>query len=311
MARHYHFFFLIFSLSTSVLVAQEIKRFGVEDFDLKGNVKTCEVITDYGQEIFEFDIFGRLVKVTTQYNKEDQDITLYRFDKEELVEKRVESYKDNVLDMTSSMAYIYKIDSTGNRKITEQIISYDKEFVEIQEYQFNEENLLTKVIVSHEDAVDEVIIEHTEYKNERTKTYFENGTIQKSIRNSVKKSRLRGDLNVVLTKTYLDGEPNKAVESVRDGEKRLVSEEIFFYDPKTKEFSSQEKRTFEYDPEGILAKEIVRKGNAVAEKNYIFQFDDNEERNWVKKIITPENTYTTRKIDYYPKTLAGVDIPKE
>lgn len=311
MIKHYHLFFLVFPFLTSHLAAQEIKEFVLDDFDLKGNVKTCQVITDYGQEIFEFDMLGRLVQVTTQYNEEDKDITFYRYDREELVEKRVESYKDNVLDMASSMAYIYKIDSTNSKRVTEQIISYDKQFVEVQEYQFNEEEQLEKIVVSHEDAVDEVTIEHTTYRNETTKTYFENGIIQKSIRYSVRKNRKLGDLNVVLTKSYLDGEPNKAVESVRDNDNRLITEEIFLHDPKTKEFASQEKRTFEYDPEGFLLKEVVKKGNAIAERNYIFQFDDNEERNWVKKIITPENTYTTRKIDYYPKTLAGVDVPKD
>jgi len=311
MIKHYHFPIIICLFLNAFVAAQEIKQFGLEDFDLKGNVKTCQVITDYGREIFEFDMLGRLVTVTTQYNEEDKDITTYTFDKEELVEKRVESYKDNVLDLASSMAYIYKIDSTENKIVTEQIISYDKEFVEVQEYQFNEEGQLVKIVVSHENAVDEIKIEHSAYKNEITKTYFENGVVQKSIRESVKKDKKMGNLDLVLNKSYLDGEPNKAVETIRDKDGKLISEEVFYYDAKTKEFASQEKHIFEYDSEGILTKETLKKGNAIVDKNYIFQFDDNEERNWVKKIITPANTYTTRKIDYYPKIVAGVEIPEE
>lgn len=309
MIKHYHLFFifLLFSWLTS---SQEIKQFQVGDFDLRGNVKTCQVITDYGQEIFEFDDIGRLVKVTTQYNEDDKDITSYSFVSGNLVEKRVESYKDNVLDLSSSMAHFYTVDSTDNIKVKEQIISYDKEFVEVQEYQFNEDSFLSKIMVSHEDAVDEIIVEHTAYKDEKTKTYFENGIVQKSIRESIKKSKNRGALSVLLTKNYLDGEPNNAIEEIRDDQGLLISKEVFNFDMEEKEFVSQEKHFLEYNEEGILTKEIIKQGNATAEKEYIFQFDNNEEKNWVKKIITPENTFTTRRITYYPKAVANIEIPK-
>lgn len=307
MMKHYPLFFILL-LFSSLTSSQEIKQFQVGDFDLRGNVKICQVITDYGQEIFEFDVLGRLVKVTTQYNEDDKDVTSYSFVEENLVEKRVESYKDNVLDLSSSMAHFYTIDSTDNIKVREQIISYDKEFVEVQEYQFDGDNLLSKIVVSHEDAVDEIMVEHTAYKDENTKTYFENGVVEKSIRESTKKNKRLGVLSIVLTKNYLDGEPSNAIEEVRDNRGLLVSREVFQFDMGEKEFVSQEKRFFDYNEEGILTKETIRQGNATSEKEYIFQFDDNEQKNWVKKIITPDNTFTTRKISYYPKTIAEVDI---
>ena len=309
MIKHYPFFLIVFFLG-GLLFSQEIKRFRLQDFDLRGNVKTCQVITDYGQEIFEFDALGRLVQVTTQYNEEDKDITRYKFNREELIEKRVESYKDNVLDLSSSMAYFYTIDSTDNVKITEQIVSYDKEFVEVQEYQYDVENQLVKIIVSHEDAVDEITIENSRYKNESTRTYFENGVVQKSVRESTKKNKNLGETKVVLNKTYLDGEPNKAVEEVLNKDNVLISREVFQYDLGQKEFVSKEKHFYEYDHGGTLAKETIKMGNSIAVKEYIFQFDDNQEKNWVKKIITPENTFTTRKISYYPTILADVEVPE-
>jgi len=309
MVKHYPLFFIAFLLITRIS-AQETKQFYVGDFDLRGNVKTCQVITDYGQEIFEFDALGRLVKVITQYNEEDKDVTVYTFREDDLVEKRVESYKDNRIDPSSSMAYFYTIDSTENKKIKEQIISYDKQFVEVQEYQFDEKGQLNKIIVSHENAVDEIVIERTDYKNENTTTNFENGIIQESVRESTRKNKQYGDVKVTLTKTYLDGEPNQAVEEVRDSQGLLVAKEVFQYDMGQKEFVSTEKHTFEYDENGILKKEMVKQGNATSTKEYIFQFDDNKEKNWVKKIITPENDFTTRKITYYPKPIAEVEEPK-
>jgi hypothetical protein len=309
MLKHYHFLFIVFFFSL-LISAQEIKQFNVEDFDLKGNVKTCQIITDYGQEIFEFDALGRLVKVTTQYNEDDKDVTVYRFEKEELIEKRVESYKDNRIDPSSSMAYFYTIDTTETKKVKEQIISYDKEFVEVQDYQFNADGQLAKIIVSHENAVDEIIIERTSYKTENTTTYFENGIVQKSIRESTRKNKKFGEVKVTLTKTYLDGEPNQAIEEVRDNKGFLIAKEVYQYDIGEKEFVSMEKHNFEYDEDGILKKEITKQGNATAAKEYIFQFDDNEEKNWVKKIVTPENTFTTRKITYYPKAVAEIKEPE-
>jgi len=309
MIKHY-LFLLIFPFYIGLVTAQEIKQFRLEDFDLQGNVKTCLVVTDYGQEIFEFDALGRLVQVTTQYNEEDKDITRYKFVRENLVEKRVESYKDNALDLSSSMAYFYTIDSTQALKVTEQIISYDKAFVEVQEYEYDGEKELSKIIVSHENAVDEITIENSSYKNETTKSYFENGIIQKSIRKSTKKSKKFGDLSVVLTKTYLDGEPNKAVEEVRTVNDLLISKEVFQYEMVQQKFAPISKHFYDYDGEGILSKETIKQGNSIAEKEYIFQFDDNEKKNWVKKIITPDNTFTTRKIAYYPTILADVEIPE-
>ena len=222
----------------------------------------------------------------------------------------MESYKGNQVDPSSSMAYFYSIDTTGNKKIKEQIVSYDKEFVEVQEYQYNQEGQLEKIIVSHENAVDEIVIESTVYKNEKTKTYFENGIVQKSIRESTAKDRTRGEVKVVLTKTYLDGEPNRAVEEMKNEKGLLISKEVFQYDIGAKKFVAVEKHNFEYDKEGNLSKEVIGQGNATSVKEFVFQFDDNEQKNWVKKIITPENTFTTRRITYYPSPDEEIDNPQ-
>lgn len=69
----YLFTFVIFNLT-----AQEFKIFNVEDFELRGPVKTCLVITDYGREEYQFDQEGRLTKLVTKYNESDYEITLYK-----------------------------------------------------------------------------------------------------------------------------------------------------------------------------------------------------------------------------------------
>lgn len=293
----YHIlFFLIFACQS---YSQELKLFTIADFDLKGKVKKCTVSTDYGKEVFEFNEEGYLLKSITAYNEEDKDITTYRYNNGFLVEKRLESYKNNVLDKATSIANFYEIDTTKSKIIREQIISYDKEFLEQQEYIFGEEDRLFKIITSHENAIDETIIEYAIYKDEITKTFFINDVIDKSIRTSNQTAKSKEIQKTILIKEFLDGEPNKAIEKRFNKNDRLVYEEHFYTDKSKEGFVSKEIHFFEYD-DGILKKETIKQGNAVSNKEFIFQFDDSEEKNWVKKIITPDNKYTTRNIEYYP-----------
>ncbi|AWX45916.1 hypothetical protein HME9304_02948 [Flagellimonas maritima] len=298
MVKNYGTFLSFFFLLTTVLQSQEIQIFTVEDFDLKGKVKTCLVITDYGKELFEFNENGYLAKTVTQYNDTDQDITYYKYSNGELLEKRMESYKNNVLDASTSMANFYTIDTVPQRKILEKIISYDKEFLEQQEYQYDDKNRLTKIVTSNEDGVDETTVEYTPYKNELTISFFFNSVIEKSIRTSKRQGK-NGTQKVVLTKEYIDGEPNRAVEEIYNADDKLVSKEVFRHSMDQKKFVMEQKLFYSYDSDGMLNKITTKTKNSEAVEEYIFQFDSSEEKNWIKQIITPNNTYTTRKITYY------------
>ena len=291
---HTILFCLVFSFQS---FAQDLKIFTRADFELNGNVKSCTIITDYGREVFEFNEEGVLVKSTTAYNEADQDITTYKYGKGFLLEKRMESYKGNVLDEASSMANFYEIDTTEQKVIREQIISYDKEFVEQQEYVFGEEDRVFKITTSNEEGVDDTKIEYTSFKNEVTKSMFVNGVIEKSVRTSSKKTNSGAEQKIILTKEFVDGEPSDALEQRFNENGMLVYEEVFFRD-KDDKFTTKEVRLYTYNTDGILEKETIKKGNTVSEKEFSFQFDQN--KNWVKKITTPENSYITRKIEYYP-----------
>ncbi|MEX0314256.1 MAG: hypothetical protein AB3N18_08770 [Allomuricauda sp.] len=296
MLKNYTLF--LFLLTTLNLISQEIQIFKVEDFDLNGKVKSCLVITDYGRELFEFDETGLLTKSITQYNDTDQDITYYKYADGELLEKRMESYKNNVLDAATSMANFYTIDSVPLRKVSEKIISYDKEFLELQEYEYDEQNRLVKITTSNEEGVDEMILEYATYKDENTINFWLNEVMQKSIRTSEKKTG-SGAQKAVLTKEYIDGEPNIAYEESFDTTGKLISKETFSYDLAKKGFISEKKKLNFYGTEGMLEKVVTKTSNSESVKEFIFQFDSNEAKNWIKKIITPDNSYVTRRITYY------------
>ena len=289
------FFGLLFSC---VINAQDIKLFGVADFDLNGPVKSCTVVTNYGREIFEFDPKGLLVQSTTKYNEVDMDITRYKYFNGTLVEKRMESYKENALDLSSSLVNFYEIDTTDLRRVKETIVSMDKEFFEQQEYFYNANGQLEKIVASHENAVDERVIERNQFKDELTETLFENGVIVQSERTSTKNTK-SGVQQISLRKQFVDGEPSKAIEQIRTAAGLLLSEQLFTYDQGEQQFVVDEKKSYSYSKEGVLRKEITKKGQGESTRDFIFQFDSSVHKNWVKKISTPDNTYTTRIIAYY------------
>jgi hypothetical protein len=79
----------------------------------------------------------------------------------------------------------------------------------------------------------------------------------------------------------------------------VVSSLKFVYSSKEKSFVPLEKKEFTYDLQNKLESVTSSIDKEEATEKYLYQFDGNEEGNWVKKIITPANSYTTRVIEYY------------
>ncbi|MEX0275380.1 MAG: hypothetical protein AB3N16_13475 [Flavobacteriaceae bacterium] len=278
---------------------QEIKVFTVSDFDLRGPVKSCEVFTNYGKEIYGFNQEGWLVTSVTHYNESDYRRVAYRFLNGELMEKRSENFRNNVLDKVTSIANIYEVDTTGNKKIVENILSYQKEFLDRNEYFYGADGNLDKIIHTNNEGIDETLIKTSHYGDETTQLYTVNGTDSKSIRTSFKTSKKDGKLYVVLTKYFLEGLPQRAEEKVFDAEDRIVKQVDYEYDIPSGEFTPHNEMVYVYDGDGVLKETIAEQGDERYTKEFIYQFDDSEWKNWVKEIVTPENSYRTRKIEYY------------
>jgi hypothetical protein len=291
--------FLAFILITLNCYAQEPQIFGRQDFDLKGPVKSCLVVTSYGQEEFEFDQSGLLTKSITRFAEGDYSLTYYKYRDSLLLEQRNENYARGQLDEGTSIAHFYELDTLNNKRIAERIFSYQKEFLDHYEYIYDEEDRLVRIVRSNEEGVDETEITYTAEKGENTTTYTINGVIQKSIRESVKKKGSPEERSVVLTKEFLGGQPNRAIEEERDAKGYLRTKMEYFFVADKNEFALRQRTEFEYDPDGNLIGETILLGRAKSGKTYIYQFDGSEYKNWIKQIITPNNTYKTRKISYF------------
>ncbi|ASV28822.1 hypothetical protein [Maribacter cobaltidurans] len=288
---------MIFVLPLSVF-GQEVRIFTLEDFDLKDSVKTCLVSTKYGKEEYDFNRKGLLTKSVTRYNEADYDVVYYKYRDSLLVEKRSETYRDNKFDPSTSIAHFFELDTTENRKITEKIISYDKEFLDQYVYTYDDKGDLTKMVRINNEGTDETLVEYKKYKGEFTITYLLNEVPLKSIRTSYQKKNGENQ-KIVLTKEFLKGEGNKAYEEVFNEKDMLLARQEFEYDATAKKFIPTIRTSYEYDEKGMLVEEVTRGDNLLDKKEYIYQYDKEEGGNWVKQIITPENAYVTRKITYY------------
>ncbi len=290
---------ILMVLNAQSLSSQEINIFKYTDFDLKGPVKSCLVITDYGKEEFEFNEAGLLTKAITRYNDDDYDITIYKYAKEELKEKRFENYRDGVFDRNTSIANIYTIDTTANKKITEKIVSYNKEFLDQYEYYYDKDDQLIKITRTSTDGIDETLVEYSSAKGEQKASYFLNSVLLKTVSIKETKSNTNTTRKIKLVTDFLDGEPNTAKEEIFNAKNKLISETKMVFDKNANKLLPKETKTYTYNEAGMLVELRTKIGQGVSLKKYVYQFDNTKSGNWVKQIITPDNTYTTRKIKYF------------
>ncbi len=299
LKAHTSLFLLVLMAGPSSLLSQEIKIFKTGDFDLMGKVESCLVSTKYGKEEYNFNETGLLMKSVTHYNDSDYDITYYKYENGGLVEKRLENYRGNVFDSGTSIANFYKLDTVSKRTVTEKIISYDEEFLDQYVYYYDANNRLEKIIRTNNDGIDEISVSYTDIKGEKTTTHKLNGTIQKSVRTSTKMLKDDSIEKTILTKTFLEGIPNTALEEVYNEKDNLVLQTKYANKGVGKKLVTDEIQVLTYNESGMLSKIEIKKGSVSDIKEFIYQYDNGDQGNWVKEIITPDNTYTTRKIVYY------------
>ena len=271
-------------------------------------MESCTVITDYGEERFEFDREGKLTKSLTRYSDSDYDITHYRYREGILVEKRDEVYRDGVFDERTSFARFYTRDTLKARTLVEKITSYDQQILEQVTYRYDTLGRLRNISRVHPEGIDQTEVIYTAYKDELTAEYFLNEQLVKSVRTSTKSSK-EGSREVRLVKEYYQDAPQKAVEQVIDTTGRLLSELTFRFDSEKQAFVKSESHAYSYNGDGFRASEKVvyfKQSGAkpevyrTEEKTLVYQMDGKSPGNWIRKIITPQNTFTRRRIAYFP-----------
>ena len=281
--------------------SQEIITYDRSDFDLKGPVKSCFVFTKYGQEQYQFNKTGQLVEAATVFGENDSETTYYKYEKAKLVERRVENYVNGVLDKTTSMANFYSYDSIPQLKIKEKIIGYDRTFVAQFNYRYDSIGQLTRVVRTNTQGRFITLISH-QWDSLRTKkstAYWLDSVPLKQIDSIFLKAG--GTLSQLKTKEFDNGIPN-ALELRAFNKKGLEIElHSTIYIEKDallvpKKASSVRTK---YDSNNHPIEQIFERGVVRQTKKNLYQLDGSPFKNWIKKITTPDNTYTTRKIVYF------------
>jgi len=279
-------------------IGQELKIQTLADFDLKGLVKQCIVVTDYGKEEFNFNEAGFLVKSVTRFSENDYSVTHYKLKGDVLLEKRYENYIGGEFDKGTSLAHIFTIDSSKNKIVTENILTYTKKFLDQYVYTYNEENQLISIKRTNDENISNTKIAYIEKDGELTQTNSLENIPQQTIRTSTKVEDGE-QMHITLIKKLYKGDAREAIETVKDSSGRLIKKRFFVLNPDAKGLTLKKSEIYSYaDSTGVIDKIVYKTNKTSFEKTYIHQFDG-ENGNWIKQIVSPDNTYTTRKISYY------------
>ncbi len=291
--------------------AQLPESFTRVDFELVGPVKTCVVKANYGQETFEFDRSGRLVKSLTRYSDSDYDITYYRYRDSLLSERRDEIYRNKAFDQQSSIAHIYKRDTADQARLVEKITSYDRSFQEQVAYYFGEAGRLERIVRTDASGVDETRLEYSAFKTESTASHYLNGQLHKTVRTSRQEGEA-GPITIRLVKEFLGGVPQNAVERTLDADGKLIRETSFGYDGNKESFVPVKTTEYMYNEQEFTEQEKTTRhgtsgpaGEKTTVRDFVYQMDGGDPGNWIRKVIIPENTYIVRQIEYYEPRISG------
>jgi hypothetical protein len=281
--------------------SQEIITYDRSDFDLKGPVKSCFVFTKYGQEQYQFNKTGQLVEAATVFGENDSETTYYKYEKAKLVERRVENYVNGVLDKTTSMANFYSYDSIPQLKIKEKIIGYDRTFVAQFNYRYDSIGLLTRVVRTNTQGrfITQISHQWDSLRTKKSTAYWLDSVPLKQIDSIFLKAA--GTLSQLKTKEFDNGIPNALelrVFNKKGLEIELHSTIYIEKDALLVPKKASSVRT-KYDSNNHPIEQIFERGVVRQTKKNLYQLDGSPFKNWIKKITTPDNTYTTRKIVYF------------
>ena len=279
------------------LFAQRVQVFTTADFDLVGKVKTCELQTAYGKELFEFDSIGRLVKQVTRFDESDYVYNAYTFSGQQLKEKRQEVYKEGSLDAATSMAHIFNYDKPN--QIVEIIVSYDKKNKQSKVHYLDSLGHTTRIKYQHNNAVDDYQY-HTINIKKGLKKEIEilNADTLRVETTKIITEKNKTIKTQIITIEYLDGRPYEEIE-LWFNPQNLPLQKIYRIPVAGDATPTTRVENYIYSPNKLLKEIQIAQENVRKKEGFIFMLDGHKPSNWVKKIKTPQNEYETRVITYY------------
>ena len=265
----------------------------VDDFDLNGWVKSCEIQTAYGSEILHFNRDRSLKKIVTLFNELDREQITFTYKDQALSEKIIEVFRENAL--RKELSFYHKF--SRNDRIYEELI-FSLEGVLVARNQIEVDSLgntLKSLSESPDQQTLQLIEKRMSSAVDSVFTYSdERLTALEVLKRSLTTQKVIEQLEV----SYTDSVIARKVYTFFDQFSLPVSVVDSMFDGQTADFVSAQVRRYSYTNKRLMAT-VETTGNQSLKKTYVYQLDNSDPPNWVKRIEQPSNQYITRRIIYY------------
>jgi len=267
----------------------------LKDFNLKGKVYQCIQQSEYGSETYEFDLEGRLLRLSTLLDQNRREEIRFIYKNDTLDQKWIEVYQDNSL--LKDMSYVFHFDYREN-KVIEWTIRLDEESVSKTTYSYDNRSRLLNRLLS--DGIDEerYDYQYIETKDSTVTRIFKDNELV--ARKWIKKTA--SDLKEQsITEEWSQGILLRKNSIEKNQDAQIIKEELIDYviQSDTITTNSQKQLAYAYDENGNINSIVTSNGLISKRQNYIYQYDNHTPSNWVKRIEIPSNKYINRIITYY------------
>ena len=276
-------------------LSAQISHPTIKDFNLKGKVYQCIQQSEYGSETYEFDLEGRLLRLSTLLDQNRREEIRFIYKNDTLDQKWIEVYQDNSL--LKDMSYVFHFDYREN-KVIEWTIRLDEESVSKTTYSYDDRSRLLNRLLSDGIEEERYDYQYIETKDSTVTRIFKDNELVE--RKWIKKAA--SDLKEQsITEEWSQGILLRKNSVEKNQDAQIIKEELIDYviQSDTITTNSQKQLAYAYDENGNINSIVTSNGLISKRQNYIYQYDNHTPSNWVKKIEIPSNKYINRIITYH------------
>ena len=276
-------------------LSAQISHPTLKDFNLKGKVYQCIQQSEYGSETYEFDLEGRLLRLSTLLDQNRREEIRFIYKNDTLDQKWIEVYQDNSL--LKDMSYVFHFDYREN-KVIEWTIRLDEESVSKTTYSYDDRSRLLNRLLSDGIEEERYDYQYIETKDSTVTRIFKDNELVE--RKWIKKAA--SDLKEQsITEEWSQGSLLRKNSIEKNQDAQIIKEELIDYviQSDTITTNSQKQLAYAYDENGNINSIVTSNGLISKRQNYIYQYDNHTPSNWVKRIEIPSNKYINRIITYH------------
>jgi len=276
-------------------LSAQISHPTLKDFNLKGKVYQCIQQSEYGSETYEFDLEGRLLRLSTLLDQNRREEIRFIYKNDTLDQKWIEVYQDNSL--LKDMSYVFHFDYREN-KVIEWTIRLDEESVSKTTYSYDDRSRLLNRLMSDGIEEERYDYQYIETKDSTVTRIFKDNELVE--RKWIKKAA--SDLKEQsITEEWSQGILLRKNSIEKNQDAQIIKEELIDYVIQSDTITTnlQKQFAYAYDENGNINSIVTSNGLISKRQNYIYQYDNHTPSNWVKRIEIPSNKYINRIITYH------------